>query len=82
MVAAGKSAREFLEHTRQRVDAEGERAQDVLLGAAVAPIKNTTLLSLVTERLQWLAKDGEFDVRIYTEREILNHSNSSEISSR
>ena len=60
LVAGGMDAKDFLRHTRERVKEEGERAQDVLLSAAIDPVKNTTLISLVTDRLQWLAKDGEF----------------------
>lgn len=59
LVAGGMDAKDFLRHTRERIKEEDERAQDVLLSAAIDPVKNTTLISLVTDRLQWLAKDGE-----------------------
>ncbi|KAH9927422.1 Cullin-4B [Epithele typhae] len=51
-------ANKFFEHVEQRGEEEETRAREVLVESAVAPVRDTTDSALLTNRLQWLAKDA------------------------
>lgn len=59
LVQGGKKpATDFLSHVQTRIQEEDGRAQEVLSDVSVALVRDTTRTALLSNRLQWLAKDG------------------------
>lgn len=61
--ALRSNAQDFLQHCTKRRLEEQQRAKDVLPESSCASVMDTTDKALLTGRLDWLAKDGEFHER-------------------